>query len=336
MQRSPRRITPSVLRLGRRGLWAARTAAAHGLGVWAALALVPALRLPGPVSQQALVVLVAVGVFIPASLLLTRVSRRPLVGLAQRNDQSFFDDADAWSSQSAWEFFAPIRRRFYIGLALVAVKALAVLATVAAVATLVWGWYAVTGSPIRPPGAGPALAATALAAAVSTTTTTALAVFTKRGRARGAVRATAQYVLCAGAVPLVTLLDGVRLGEGPLWQQGLLVLALAALFNLTVGSLRLSLPVPGAVSAILVASNALRLWLVAWLSTWMVLTLEIGGTGTFLLALAIITAVMAPARIAARIADARREARHGTPRHHMPHDPFWEHHQHHQHPMGGF
>ncbi|MFE3458290.1 hypothetical protein ACFXKD_12165 [Nocardiopsis aegyptia] len=331
MERAPRRITPAILRLSRRVPWLARTVAADVLGVWAALALVPDLRLPGPVPQQALVVLVAIGVFVPTSALLIRVSRRPLAKAAQRNNRAFLDDIDDWLSQSEWEFFAPIRRQFYLALASAAVKALAVLAVGAAIAALVWGGYAAIGTPMPLPGAGPALLAAALALAVSVTAATALATLTKRGRARGAVRATVQYVLCAGAVLLVTLLDGVQFSEGPLWHQGLMVLALAALFNLTVGFLELTLPVPGVVSAILVASNALRLWLIAWASTWSVLSLEISGTGTFLLALAIITVVMAPARIAARIAMHKVDAQRHSARlqHHMIHDTL-----HHHPPMG--
>lgn len=91
----------------------------------------------------------------------------------------------------------------------------------------------------------------------------------------------------AGIGLVIALFDGVRLSPAPREQQVLAVIVLAMVF----GAVTLYAELPFVTTVLRVAGNGLKLWLVAWLSGWMVVDLEVQGGWTLVLAALVITVV---------------------------------------------
>ncbi|MFC5746925.1 hypothetical protein [Actinomadura rugatobispora] len=114
-----------------------------------------------------------------------------------------------------------------------------------------------------------------------------------------------RFAACLGVLwLLVAVLDGVRLAAGQWWRTLLTTVVLAALFNVVNLRISMSSTFPWAhtrrrlrrgmliLAVYSLVANALVLWPVSWFSTALRPSLEVAGTGTFLLGGLIATVVM--------------------------------------------
>lgn len=282
-------------RLRRIGGWSVETLSI-GVGVWVAAESLRDFRFAGSPAQRltalalVTVVLVAVTglVTIPLSRATARAARRNLIRM--QDEPLDLDGSD-------WEFFAPFRRHAVFSVIGIAIR---VVVIVVLGPLLLWASVRLGRDldlPVRLTGFGTLVVASLVVYAIAAVCQGLLALATKTGRAGGSVRVIARYVLClCGLWFAVAVLGGVRLDSGSGGRQSLALVVVAALILLTTGWFTLSLPVPGLVAVGVVVLNALRLWLVSWLSTWMEPTLGISGFWTFLLTALIISVLMWPAQ----------------------------------------
>ncbi|MFI8962722.1 hypothetical protein ACIGO8_11430 [Streptomyces sp. NPDC053493] len=280
-------------------------------GVWAASEVLNQLRIGGSAGERAGAAAFVAAVF-TAVVVLVPMPLQKLLGRAVARNQRRMADEPDWGS-SDWEFFAPMRRHFFhVGVGMVlSLVVLTVLGPVGLWAGAELG--ARLGLDVELADGLRALVTVALVvAAVDTLLLLVLALPTKRGRA-AALRSLLGYVLCSAGLALaVVWLDAVEVSD-PRW---LTLAVVGALFHLRF-SLTLSLPVPGLASLVLVAVNALVLWLIAWFTG----LLQVDGFWPLVGTVALMWAAEWPSRLAAAAA----EARTNPPQ--PPHDPFW--HEHH-------
>jgi hypothetical protein len=120
-----------------------------------------------------------------------------------------------------------------------------------------------------------------------------------RRRAEGGFGIMARMLASLLVLWLMLGLDGVRLDEGPAWQQVLTVVMLAPLFHFINIRLLMNVPrhtavrlLPAIVGYSLVA-NAFALWVVSWISAAALkMPLSVTGIGTFVVSSSIATAIM--------------------------------------------
>jgi len=289
-------------------LWVLPTTA---VGVWIAASLVPGYRVDGRPGQQLLAVLVVavlVAVVIkylpvPAYRVLGRTEARAVRRFSDEAFNAFNSGFDS-AFDSAWK---SIRRIWLLILVRLAIE-LVVLAMVAPAALWLATWLgAALGLPVSLSGLWPTVVAGLVICAVRRLVAEPVGWLTGRGRGRRTARGLFGYLLPLGGLGLaVVVLGGVRLEPAPGARQVLTMAVLAALFVLV----RFILMVPFVTTVARVVGNALKLWVVSWLSGWMDVTLQIEGFWTLALAALIVTAVNWPVWFADK------------PRQPMP-DPFW-------------
>ncbi|MET9801748.1 hypothetical protein [Streptomyces sp. NPDC006368] len=305
-------VAPARTRPGRRVVAAGRRFAGTAAGVWVAALLVVGFRLDGPADRQ-LAAVALVAAFTGAAVLIVPWPVGHLLGRAlRRNQRRMAQEPDFAASD--WEFFAPMRRH----MVLVALHMLVGLVTFAVVSPVAL-WAAVrvcraAGLSAELTGLWPVVVSGVLVIAVATVTRLLFALLRKRSRG-AAVRGLFAVALNAGGLALaVALLDGVRL-DGPGRWQALTLTALSCLFQLRL-RLTLTLPVPGVASLLLVAANAVALWLICQATTLMELRLHIDGLWPLMGTAALMWVMEWPARLA----DRHAENAHRPPP--VPYDPF--------------
>ncbi|GAA4933528.1 hypothetical protein ACFPM3_04585 [Streptomyces coeruleoprunus] len=299
-------------RPGRQTLVVGRRFAATALGVWVACLLVVDFRLTGSAARQPAAVALTAAVATAVVLVVTWPAGRLLRKAAVKAQRGMAREPD-WNA-SEWEFFAPMRRYMVI-------MTLSILLQLVAdtVVFLLGLWAGVrlsaeAGLPVELSGQAPTVVAGVVAGAVASAALAVFGLFLKRSAAaaRGAL---AGVVLGVAGVALAAwLLDGVRLGAAPLWQQVLLLVAVVCVMRLA-PRFTLTLPVPGLASLVLVSIRALVLWAVLQAVPFMEPRLYVDGFWPLVGVAAFVWVVEWPTRLA----EARGEAATRQPE---PIDPF--------------
>lgn len=265
------------------------TPPAVAAGVWVAVEVVRDFEINGQVHEKLLAILLVTAVIVA---IFGGVSK-PVYSKAERATLRAFQDAaqeplsDPFQ-MSDREFFAPIFRLWRVFALRAAVFIVDV--TVLAPAALWLGAQlsSAVGLPVTLSGFWPVVVAGLVVYAIRSLVSLLINLVTWRLRGWWAVRALFLTLIPVAGVGLaVALLGGLHLQPATPGQQAMALIVLAALFS----KVSLEFGAPFITTIARVAGNALKLWLVAWLSGWMEIALEISSFWTLILAALIITAV---------------------------------------------
>ncbi|MFD4429943.1 hypothetical protein [Nocardia sp. NPDC058497] len=295
--------------------WQAVSAlAASAAAVAVAVAVIPEFWIGGRLPEQAWLVggiaaaLTAVGAF-PA-LAYRRLHRA--LGRAVQSTGS----ADPGADTSDWDFFAPFLRFTLLMFIVLLVNLAIVWATTSAALWLSTRLGHACGLPVRLVGFWPIALAGLVTSAVCSVSGVMLGLLRGNRRVLRGARVLAEYGLVLGGLWLaVTTLDGVALDAGTGMAQLFTLIALACLFS----KMDFQISVPFLTTLLMITINALKLWLLSWISTGMQTPLRITGFSNFVWTALIITLATVSARLIARAQEPLSPA---LPQNQFPHDPF--------------
>lgn len=265
------------------------TLVSMAVAIWIVVQVLPDFELTGSGTTQVLAIAVITVVFL-AGVGLLPLPLYWLLGLrARRTVGEMAREPDFGASDQ--EFFAPFRRMMVLS----GVSTIVGITVALALAPVVL-WLSVRlceslGLPVRLSGLWPTIFAAVLGALISTAVGDLLRLPTGRLRILRALRFLATYLLpMVGLWLTVTWLDNTTLGAGDGQQQVFVLVVLAVLF----ARLAFEVSAPLVTLVLMLVINVFKLWLLTWLSGWMVLPLQISGFWTFVLAALIVTIVTLP------------------------------------------
>ncbi|MEU6713631.1 hypothetical protein ABZ897_19315 [Nonomuraea sp. NPDC046802] len=259
---------------------------ASAVAAWIAALLVPAYHVDGAPAVQCLTFLLTGAVFALVFRFLPWPAHRALRPLERRAARLLRDEDAAFDAETEWEFFAPIRFAWLVG-ALQWLVGLVATIVVPPVAFWLGTMLVIAlGLPAHLDGFWPTVVAGLIVRAVRGWLAQPERWLTGPRKLIRAARSAAQLLLPLGGITAaVAVVDGVDLDPAS-WTRQLLTLAvLTTLFLLVT----LYVAAPFVTTLLRIAGNGLKLWSVAWLSTWMDPSLRIDGWWPFLLAAAIVT-----------------------------------------------
>ncbi|MEE6261024.1 hypothetical protein [Plantactinospora sonchi] len=283
-------VTQQPRRSWARSIWGwIVTLVSTAVAIWIVVQVLPDFELTGPGTEQMLALAVITVVFLagvgllplPLYWLLGRSARRNVRQMAQEPDPDASDR----------EFFAPFRRMMVLTGVGTAVGAVVTVVLAPVVLWLSARLCEVLGLPVRLSGLWPTVFAAALVAIISTMVGDLLQLPTGRRRAWRTLRFLAAYLLpMAGLWLTVAWLDNATLRTGDEQQHLFVLVVLAVVF----ARLDFEVSAPLVTLILMLVINAFKLWLLSWLSSWMILPLQISGFWTFVLAALIVTIVTLP------------------------------------------
>ncbi|MEO3818005.1 hypothetical protein [Plantactinospora sp. B24E8] len=283
-------VTQQPRRSWARSIWGwIVTLVSTAVALWIVVQVLPDFELTGSGTAQVLTLVLITVVFLAGVGLLPLPLYRLLGLRARRTIREMAQEPDLDASER--EFFAPFRRMMVLSGVSTVVGITVALALAPVVLWLSVRLCEALGLPVRLSGFWPTVLAAVLVSLISTTVGDLLRLPTGRLRILRTLRFLARYLLpMAGLWLTVTWLDNATLGAGDGQQQLSVLVVLAVLF----ARLAFEVSAPLVTLVLMLVINVFKLWLLSWLSGWMIHSLQISGFWTFVLAALIVTIVTLP------------------------------------------